>query len=224
MSLSLWLQIINTVVLSVESNQLEHQLFSDSKTESSIENESRMSTVTCLIRPIRIHCICPFVIHARVGVKMASGGAVDSRVVCSVCLEPYKGRQPKLLPCFHTFCLPCLTALEQRASRQQKEVYNPTGEASNGSIEKKDCTPVSIVCPTCRKVIPVPPAGVTEFQVSKCLEKILVFLGSRQQAFLVDVQVGSSAVFVTDVVYGVCKTEKRNFSEYVKITTSFKCM
>ncbi|XP_076446901.1 uncharacterized protein LOC143284131 [Babylonia areolata] len=30
---------------------------------------------------------------------------------CSVCLEPYVGRDPKILSCFHTFCLPCLTAL-----------------------------------------------------------------------------------------------------------------
>jgi hypothetical protein len=47
--------------------------------------------------------------------KMATGGgskrSLDSRVTCSVCLESLKGRQPKLLPCSHTFCLPCLTQL-----------------------------------------------------------------------------------------------------------------
>ena len=55
-------------------------------------------------------------------VKMASGSGfgedVDSRMTCSVCLEPYRGRQPKLLPCFHTFCLPCLSQLAEREARQ----------------------------------------------------------------------------------------------------------
>ena len=35
----------------------------------------------------------------------------DFREFCSLCLECYQGRTPKILPCFHTFCLPCLTAL-----------------------------------------------------------------------------------------------------------------
>jgi hypothetical protein len=47
--------------------------------------------------------------------KMATGGgtdrSLDTRVTGSVCLESLKGRQPKLLHCSHTFCLPCLTQL-----------------------------------------------------------------------------------------------------------------
>ena len=50
---------------------------------------------------------------------MATGGGSpggrkeeDFRHTCSLCMEPYRGRRPKLLPCFHTFCLPCLTALQ----------------------------------------------------------------------------------------------------------------
>ncbi|XP_076469336.1 uncharacterized protein LOC143299789 isoform X2 [Babylonia areolata] len=36
---------------------------------------------------------------------------------CSVCLEPYGvDRAPKILSCFHTFCLPCLTALAESAA------------------------------------------------------------------------------------------------------------
>ena len=48
---------------------------------------------------------------------MATGGVPtrkeeDFRYTCSLCMEPYRGRSPKILPCFHTFCLPCLTALQ----------------------------------------------------------------------------------------------------------------
>ncbi|KAK7499512.1 hypothetical protein BaRGS_00009164 [Batillaria attramentaria] len=60
---------------------------------------------------------------------MATGGSdrsVDSRVECSVCLEPYRGRQPKLLPCFHSFCLPCLSQLVY--SGTQASFYVEDGE------------------------------------------------------------------------------------------------
>ncbi|XP_070205582.1 uncharacterized protein [Littorina saxatilis] len=71
----------------------------------------------------------------------------NSRVTCSVCLERFSGRQPKLLPCFHTFCSPCLSALAQATQTDGSEAA---------------CA--SITCPTCRTDIPVPPGGVAKFQ------------------------------------------------------------
>ncbi|KAK7496181.1 hypothetical protein BaRGS_00012591, partial [Batillaria attramentaria] len=96
---------------------------------------------------------------------MATGGSdrsVDSRVVCSVCLEPYRGRQPKLLPCFHTFCLPCLSQLAESGTRPQT-----SGDARPATDEVKEKTATfspTIACPTCRNIIPVPPGGVQHFQ------------------------------------------------------------
>ncbi|XP_076455870.1 transcription intermediary factor 1-alpha-like [Babylonia areolata] len=40
----------------------------------------------------------------------------DFRESCALCMELYVGRTPKILPCFHTFCLPCLTALAESAA------------------------------------------------------------------------------------------------------------
>ena len=39
---------------------------------------------------------------------MAEGGSdeIVEKIICGLCSETY--RQPKLLPCFHTFCLSCL--------------------------------------------------------------------------------------------------------------------
>ncbi|KAK7499513.1 hypothetical protein BaRGS_00009165 [Batillaria attramentaria] len=65
---------------------------------------------------------------------MATGGgdrSLDGRVVCSVCLEPYRGRQPKLLPCFHTFCLPCLSQLAY--SGTQANFYVEDGEQQDSA-------------------------------------------------------------------------------------------
>ena len=72
--------------------------------------------------------------------KMATGGERTSgRLTCAVCLEKY--RRPKLLPCFHTFCLTCLESLAPPPAP-------------------------SLTCPACRTVVPLPPGGVAEFQVS----------------------------------------------------------
>ncbi|KAK7481531.1 hypothetical protein BaRGS_00027180 [Batillaria attramentaria] len=59
---------------------------------------------------------------------------------CALCLEVF--RNPKLLPCSHTFCEICLEGLSTSvfAARLQ--------------------------CPTCRKQIDVPPGGVSAFQTN----------------------------------------------------------
>eukprot|EP00058_Branchiostoma_floridae_P021780 XP_002607270.1 hypothetical protein BRAFLDRAFT_88218 [Branchiostoma floridae] len=55
-------------------------------------------------------------------------------LVCQICLEDF--RQPKVLPCLHTFCQPCLERLL---------VTEPVGKLS---------------CPTCRQDVPLPQNGV----------------------------------------------------------------
>ncbi|KAK7103403.1 hypothetical protein V1264_018308 [Littorina saxatilis] len=95
---------------------------------------------------------------------MATGGydsVVDSRVTCSVCLEPFKGRHPKLLSCFHTFCSPCLTQLTER--QVSRTLKSPKLSEDDGNKSHK-ATPVSIICPTCRTPTPLPPGGVSRLQ------------------------------------------------------------
>ena len=38
---------------------------------------------------------------------------VDEHLTCSVCLESFK--DPKVLPCLHTFCLGCIVNLAENA-------------------------------------------------------------------------------------------------------------
>ncbi|XP_035675222.1 tripartite motif-containing protein 3-like [Branchiostoma floridae] len=58
----------------------------------------------------------------------------DEFLVCQVCLEDF--RQPKVLPCLHTFCQPCLERLL---------ATEPAGKLD---------------CPTCRQDVPLPENGV----------------------------------------------------------------
>ncbi|XP_019646805.1 PREDICTED: E3 ubiquitin-protein ligase TRIM56-like [Branchiostoma belcheri] len=69
--------------------------------------------------------------------KMASNAfsdIADEFLVCQVCLEDF--RQPKMLPCLHTFCQPCLEKLL---------AAEPVGKLD---------------CPTCRQDVPLPQNGV----------------------------------------------------------------
>ncbi|PVD34341.1 hypothetical protein C0Q70_05612 [Pomacea canaliculata] len=84
---------------------------------------------------------------------------LDIRVTCSVCLESYSGRQPKLLSCHHTFCLQCLSFIAQTS-----------GCADDGSNNSSNNAPTFITCPTCRKESFIPPGGVAGFQTNFYVE------------------------------------------------------
>ncbi|XP_066286179.1 tripartite motif-containing protein 3-like [Branchiostoma lanceolatum] len=62
------------------------------------------------------------------------GDITDEFLVCHVCLENLK--QPKMLPCLHTFCQPCL---------EKFLATEPVGKLS---------------CPTCRQDVPLPKNGI----------------------------------------------------------------
>ncbi|XP_025082359.1 E3 ubiquitin-protein ligase TRIM56-like [Pomacea canaliculata] len=64
---------------------------------------------------------------------------------CPLCLERFKS--PRILPCFHTFCLQCLSRLiETQSSRS------------------------SFPCPTCRTRVKIPSGGAAKFQVNFYIE------------------------------------------------------
>ncbi|XP_025098012.1 tripartite motif-containing protein 45-like isoform X2 [Pomacea canaliculata] len=120
----------------------------------------------------------------------------DLRLSCSLCMESYRGRTPKLLPCFHTFCLPCLenivvTATSKKSAshaddspvkdtkktcEENKQNIEVTEKETNpeekkedkidDSTEEEEDKEVIFQCPTCRVSIPVPAGGVSQFQTN----------------------------------------------------------
>ncbi|KAL4003681.1 NHL repeat family protein [Acanthocheilonema viteae] len=71
---------------------------------------------------------------------------IEQLLTCPICLDRYK--QPKLLPCHHTFCLPCLDNCVDVVRRILK-------------------------CPECRAEHPVPYEGVKNFQSNYTLTGFL---------------------------------------------------
>ena len=69
---------------------------------------------------------------------------LEEQLNCSICLDTFTDTftDPKLLQCFHVFCRQCLVPLGVRDQQGQ----------------------LSLTCPTCRQITPIPANGVTGFQ------------------------------------------------------------
>ncbi len=64
---------------------------------------------------------------------------LDEQLNCSICLDTYT--DPKVLQCFHTYCTKCLIPLVRGRKGQ-----------------------LTLTCPACRQVTPIPPNGVRGLQ------------------------------------------------------------
>ena len=65
---------------------------------------------------------------------------LEEQLNCSICLDTFT--DPKLLQCFHVYCQQCLVPLGVRDQQGQ----------------------LSLTCPTCRQVTPIPPSGMAGLQ------------------------------------------------------------
>ncbi len=74
---------------------------------------------------------------------------LDEQLNCSICFDTYT--DPKLLQCFHTYCTKCLIPLVRDSQGQ-----------------------LTLTCPACRQVTPIPPNGVrglqSAFQINEFIE------------------------------------------------------
>ena len=72
---------------------------------------------------------------------MAEGGSdeIVEKIVCGLCSEKYK--QPKLLSCFHSYCVACLETFVEKNARDNK-----------------------FDCPLCDTTIDIPESGVNQFE------------------------------------------------------------
>ena len=79
---------------------------------------------------------------------------LEEQVNCSVCLETFS--KPKLLLCNHVYCETCLERLVA------PDIHNLT-------------------CPTCRKITPIPDAGITGLPAAFYINQLLEILKEQKQ-------------------------------------------
>ena len=112
---------------------------------------------------------------------MAEGGSTNksSSLTCGICLEQYK--EPKILPCSHTYCLACLqktlSMKEERAAKSAKHLESirtaSTHEADGETVKEEQSyddieieravKEQKISCPVCKREHAVPLGGVAQF-------------------------------------------------------------
>lgn len=77
-------------------------------------------------------------------------------LTCTICFEIYK--DPKTLPCLHSFCKDCINNL-----RQEKAGKN------------------SYPCPICREVFQLPKDGAGDLKTNFCLKNLIDFVTSTKE-------------------------------------------
>ena len=77
---------------------------------------------------------------------------IEDQLNCSICLDTYT--DPKLLQCFHVYCQQCLVPLGVRDQQGQ----------------------LSLTCPTCRQITPIPDRGVAGLQSAFHINQLLDIL------------------------------------------------
>ena len=93
-------------------------------------------------------------------------------VECPICLEKLRReRQPRALPCLHTFCHDCLNDLYHYRAQ-------PSGSRFSRTKSKK------LECPVCRRRHRLPPEGTSGFQLDFRVVRMLDFVEQVQQSRL----------------------------------------
>lgn len=80
--------------------------------------------------------------------------SVNPRAVCKACKRLY--RDPKILPCLHTFCSDCIGQLEPFSVSPRR--HRDGGQAAEAN---RPAASVTVLCPECDSEVDVPQSGPT---------------------------------------------------------------
>ncbi|XP_060909563.1 E3 ubiquitin-protein ligase TRIM45 [Labrus mixtus] len=83
-----------------------------------------------------------------------NGTIVNPKAVCKVCKRLY--RDPKILPCLHTFCSDCIGQLEPFSVSSSRR---DSPEVRTVVEEDRPAVTVTVLCPQCDSEVDLPPSG-----------------------------------------------------------------
>nr|XP_020472771.1 tripartite motif-containing protein 45 [Monopterus albus] len=86
-----------------------------------------------------------------------NGALVNPRAVCNVCKRLY--RDPRLLPCLHTFCSDCIGQLEPLSVPSRTQRDGPENGGSEAVEADRQAETVTVLCPDCDSEVDLPPSG-----------------------------------------------------------------
>ena len=97
-------------------------------------------------------------------------GAMDVAMTCGQCRERYK--DPRLLPCLHTFCLQCLQGMESHVLFYRDDGSSDSSLSSMLSSLANKAT--AILCPACGTEVELPKGGPDMFPADFIVHKKLM--------------------------------------------------
>ena len=121
---------------------------------------------------------------------------LEEQLNCSICLDTFT--DPKLLQCFHVYCQQCLVPLGVRDQQGQ----------------------LSLTCPTCRQVTPIPPSGVAGLQSAFHINHLLEIQDSFKN---LQNPPTNLEVAVRDTVVNLPKNAAQFCFEHVEKELEFYC-
>lgn len=94
----------------------------------------------------------------------------SNQLNCTVCLETFK--DPKVLPCLHTFCATCLERMV--SATRTKGTGIPVDKSPGKSVGV-------LICPQCRKEHAIPEGGIRNFLTDFSIASSVVKAGAKKQ-------------------------------------------
>lgn len=82
---------------------------------------------------------------------------VNPRAVCKVCKRLY--RDPKILPCLHTFCSDCIAQLEPFSGSPRSCRLDGEGRSGAAADAHLAAATVTVLCPDCDSEVDIPQSG-----------------------------------------------------------------
>ena len=122
---------------------------------------------------------------------------LDEQLNCSICLDTYT--DPKILQCFHVYCQKCLVKLVFRNQQGQ----------------------LSLSCPICRHVTPVPPNGTRGLQSAFHINRLLETIEEHKKAS--DTTIASVRVMASKPKSLCCPNHDRRVELYCETCEELIC-
>ena len=95
--------------------------------------------------------------------------SASNQLNCTVCLETFKN--PKVLPCLHTFCATCLERIVSGTRTIKSIVVGPSPDKPEGIL----------TCPQCRKKHTIPDGGIRNFLTDFSIANLVLKAGVKKQ-------------------------------------------
>ncbi|XP_077987172.1 E3 ubiquitin-protein ligase TRIM45-like [Glandiceps talaboti] len=109
-----------------------------------------------------------------------SVSSTASKIKCEACRKQL--RDPRLLPCLHTFCKECLNSVNPYVVTSDKDFGSGSVASGSSSASSSKSRLLTILCPTCDAEVDLPDEGVEGLPVNFVSQKLILLESLNQES------------------------------------------